>query len=356
MTMRIFLKLLLHSPISFMLIFTVCDDSGLDLGGDNNDDSREPVAIFLKTDVDTLLLLANDTYTLSVKGIFTETSENTVNNSGLFAEANYTYITSDTTLEYITASSAEWYSSNSSVASVNNGTVTGIWGGSAAIWTTLGELTSDTVIFLITGQDLPPDLVIDPPPVQLIFQDSSNVSGRVTPGMDITLTVNGDTVYYDSDGRFSHGVHLSLGTNNFIVTATNNENGLTATASKEIIYYTLDTAGIEGTWEGETLTRPFEFEIYNSSGFYVIDGYLTINFTILGGPMVVENIVIAGLIRPDGMIDATASLESEGIVVSGFLEGFFLDSGNAEGSYGLSITKDGWPNASASATWWAERQ
>ena len=62
-----------------MLIFTVCDDSGLNLGDDNNDDNREPVAIFLKTDVDTLLLLANDTYTLSVKGIFTETSENTVN-------------------------------------------------------------------------------------------------------------------------------------------------------------------------------------------------------------------------------------------------------------------------------------
>ena len=78
--MRIFLKLLLHSPISFMLIFTVCDDSGLDLGlgDDNNDDSREPVAIFLKTDVDTLLLLANDTYTLSVKGIFTKASKPTL--------------------------------------------------------------------------------------------------------------------------------------------------------------------------------------------------------------------------------------------------------------------------------------
>ena len=351
-TMRIIRKLILHSPIPFLLIFTTCDD----LLDDNIDDSREPVVIFLKTDVDTLLLLANNTYELSVEGIYTETSENTVNNSGVFAEVNYIYITTDTTTESIAANRLEWYSSNPSVAAVNKGTVTGMGIGHAAIWAMLGDIISDSVIFLITRQDLPPDLVIDPPPVQLIFQDSSTVSGWVTPGMDITLTVNSDTVYYDSRGRFSHGVNLSLGTNNFIVTATNNENGLTATGSKVIIYYTLDTAGIEGTWEGETLTRPFGFEIYNSSGLYVIDGYLTIDFTILGGPMVVENIVIAGLIRPNGTIDATASLEGAGIVVTGFLEGFFLDSGNAEGSYGLNITKDGWPNASASATWWPERQ
>ena len=80
-TMRIIRKLILHSPIPFLLIFTTCDD----LLDDNIDDSREPVVIFLKTDVDTLLLLANNTYKLSVEGIFTETSENTVNNSGVFA-------------------------------------------------------------------------------------------------------------------------------------------------------------------------------------------------------------------------------------------------------------------------------
>ena len=65
-TMRIIQKLILHSPISFLLIFTACDD----LLDDNINDSREPVAISLLTDVDTLLLLANDTYKLSVGSNF----------------------------------------------------------------------------------------------------------------------------------------------------------------------------------------------------------------------------------------------------------------------------------------------
>lgn len=352
MTMRVFLKLLLYSLISFLVIFTACDDPA----DDNINDSREPVAIFLITDIDTLLLLANNTYTLSVEGIFTETSENTVNNSGVFAEANYTYITIDTTAESIDANRLDWYSSNTTIATVSNGVIEGHAAGVVEIWAVIGEIFSDTLVVVVSSPQLPPDLILDPPMVQLVFQDHTIISGRVTAGLDVILTVSGDTIEVNENGDFSTVVALVFGENVIEVVAINNENGLSTTKSKLIIYYLLENAGITGHWEGETLTRPFSFDIYELLGVYIIDGTMTFDFTILGGPLIVRDIIIAGLVNEDGTIEASLSREWEGFTITGTLEGFFLDSGKAEGYYGMKITKDGWPTASASTTWWAERQ
>ena len=79
-------------------------------------------------------------------------------------------------------------------------------------------------------------------------------------------------------------------------------------------------------------------------------------FASLGGPLIVQDIIIFGQVEEDGAINAILSKEWEGFTITGTLEGIFLDSGMAEGSYSVKIVKEGWPTASASATWWAVRQ
>ncbi len=351
MMMRGFIKLLYLSLILALLIFPACEEPDEDI-----DDSREPLAIFLVTEVDTLLLLADDTYTLAIRGIFTETSEYTVTNSGVFADTSYVYFVTDTLAESISASRPDWYSSNTAVATVSDGEIEGHAAGTAEIWAVIGEIISDTLVVVVTSPQLPPELILDPPPVQLVFQDNATVSGRITSGLDVTLTVAGDTIDYTENGEFSTVVSLNVGENDIRVVAVNNENGLSTTKSKLIVFYQLDNAGITGYWEGETLTRPFGFEIYEFLGVYVMDGTMTVDFTMLGGPLIVQDIIIAGQVNEDGAIDASLSREWEGFTVTGTLEGIFLDSGTAEGSYRVQISKEDWPTATAGATWWAKRQ
>ena len=349
--MRELNKLLLCGLIPVLLIFTACEEPV-----DNTDDSREPLAIFLETEVDTLLLLVDNTYTLAIQGIFTETSENTVINSGVLAEASYTYLVTDTTAESIDASRPDWYSSNHAVATVSEGKIKGRAAGTAEIWAMISEIFSDTLVVVVSSPQLPPELILDPPPVQLVFQDSATISGRVTAGLDVTLTVAGDTIDYNENGEFSTVISLVIGENDIRVMAINSENGLSTSKSKLIVFYQLDNAGITGYWEGETLTRPFGFDIFELLGVYVIDGTMTVDFTMLGGPLIVQDIIIFGQVDEDGTINAILSKEWEGFTITGTLEGIFLDSGTAEGSYGVKIIKEGWPTASASATWWAQRQ
>jgi len=95
--------------------------------------------------------------------------------------------------------------------------------------------------------------------------------------------------------------------------------------------------------------------IYEAFGVYVIDGTLTVDVTMIGGPMIVEDIIIVGLIHPDGTIDAEVSKEGGEFTVSGYLDGYFSDAGHAQGKYGIEISKPGWPSATASARWEAEK-
>jgi len=215
---------------------------------------------------------------------------------------------------------------------------------------------SDTLVVVVSSQQSAPDLILDPPMVQLVFQDHTTISGRVTADMDVTVTVSGDTVDVEENGEFSTVVSLVTGENTIAIVAINNANELSVTKSKLIIYYLLENAGITGLWEGETLTRPFGFDIYEMFGVYIIDGTMIVDFTMLGGPMVVQDIIIAGLVNEDGSIEATLTSDWQGFSITGTLDGFFLDSGNAEGSYSVKISKEGLPTASAGATWWAERQ
>ncbi|MFQ6614835.1 MAG: hypothetical protein ACE5D1_08330, partial [Fidelibacterota bacterium] len=188
------------------------------------------------------------------------------------------------------------------------------------------------------------------------FQNTGQVSGQALAGQNITLTIDGDTTAVDGDGRFDAWVALAEGVNPSPVTAVNNGNGLSTTKQKTFVYYPFATSGITGHWSGTTLTRPFSFDIYETLGIYVIDGTMTVDVTMIGGPMIVRDIVIAGLIHPDGTIDANLSREFGGFTLTGHLGGYFRDSGHAQGTYGLNITRSGWPPVSLSASWTAERE
>jgi len=322
---------------------------------DDVPDLSDLAALELESSSDTLLILAGNQFTFNVIGSFIEVTENTISNSGAIIDTYFVDITSNTTEEIIDGSILDWFSSNSSVASVNKGTITAVSKGNARIWAEKDDISSNSIIVKVNEPDLPPELVLAPPPFQLVFEDTTTIKGWVTPGMNLTLAINNDSIDPSISGHFEHGVSLATGVNEFKIKATNNANGLSSSGKKIITYLTFDEAGITGSWHGETLTRPFAFEISNYSGTYIIDGTLTVDVTILGGPMVVQDIIIAGLIYADGTIDATASLDDFGFIVTGTLDGIFLDSGTSQGEYSLKIKKEGILSVSAKASWTADR-
>ena len=306
------------------------------------------------TESDTLLLLAEDTKTLKVRGIYVKTEENTVINKGVLTDTTFTYFTVDTVTKNENVSKLRWHSSHENVVGVSNGKVKTFSGGVAAITASSNSVVSNSIYIKVSMGA--PELIVDPPLMQLVFQDSAEVSGWVITGINLSLTINGDTISYSSDGRFSESVSLELGNNTFEITATNDDNGLSTTKTQRIIYFTMDEANITGHWKGETLTRPFSFEIYELLGQYIMDGTLTVDLTILGGPLFVQDIVIYGLINSDGTIDAGLSKAYEGFIVTGTLKGVFYSSGSAGGNWKISIEKEDWPTISHKEAWTAEKQ
>lgn len=327
-----------------------------DLGPEEPEDLTL-VELWLVADSDTLLLLTGDTKTLSVEGIYVRTEENTVTNVGVLADTSFTFFTTDTVIRSVARRDLEWTTSDETVAQVNNGIVEGVGAGSADIRASRHEVASQPLHLRVSTPQLSPELIVDPPQTQLVFQDSTIISGWVQTGLDAILIINDDTVSYAENGRFLETVSLDVGDNPFQIRAVNPDNGLSTTRTKLLLYYPIATAGITGHWEGETLTRPFSFDISEPlPGVYQMDGTLTVDFTILGGPYVVQDIVIVGLIHPDGTIDASLSKDVSGVTVSGTLEGIFLDSGTAQGSYTVSLTLENWPTVSHTEGWTAERQ
>ncbi len=323
---------------------------------DDDDPGPQPLAMRLDAETDTLLLLAGNTHTLKVMGVFAKTTENVVTNTGVLIDANFTYITTDTTMESMAVNKLDWYSSDANVATVDDGEITGIASGPAAVWAETGEVASDTLQVIVNSPQLPPNLILDPPPTQLVFQDSIVIAGWVTAGLNATVTINSDTVSVDSRGRFMKTVTFATGVYRFDVTAINNDNGLSTTKSKQVVYFPLATAGITGYWEGETLTRPFGFDINEFLGVYVIDGTMIIDATMLGGPLIIQDVIIAGWVNEDGTLEATLSKETSGTTLTGTLEGVFLSSGTATGTWSVSISIEGLPTATATAKWTAERE
>ena len=147
---------------------------------------------------------------------------------------------------------------------------------------------------------------------------------------------------------------LNAGENIFNITATNNDQlALNTTQTKKIINLLFDD--ITGNWKGETLTRPFSFDIYELANQYIINGTLTFDLTFMGGPLIIEDINVLGLINSDGTINAELSKIANDMTVSGLLEGSFSTSGVASGNYTLTIELLG-TSLAHTEEWTAEKQ
>ena len=205
----------------------------------------------------------------------------------------------------------------------------------------------------VTYERAAPVLEIDGLPVKVVFEPQSFISGRVI-GHNYTLTINTDTIDVSSEGSFNKIVDLDYGNNIFQIEAQNNDgSNLNTTKSVTIIYLSFDD--ITGHWKGETITRPFSFDIYKLADQYIINGTLTVDLTFFGGSEVVQDIAVIGLINNDGTIDAQLSKEASDMIISGSLKGHFSTSGIAAGSYTLSFEFYGVP-FSHTEEWTAEKQ
>ena len=307
----------------------------------------------ISADSDTLLVKGGDKKNLLVNGIYVKVENNTITNTGGIAITSYTVVNTDTVVKGIDGSTLDWYSSNNSVATVDNGELEStIYGGLTEITTYKDLLISNTIYVMV--QAGAPLLIIDPPVTEIVFQqESGNVSGWVA-GTDFTLKLNSNNIEFSDEGRFNESVSLNVGENTFDIIATNNdESAFSITRIKKIINLSFDD--ITGHWKGETITRPFSFDIYKLADQYIINGTLTVDLTIFGWSEVVEDIVVIGLINNDGTIDAQLSKEASEMSISGSLEGLFSTSGLAAGSYTLSIESFGVP-FSHTEEWTAEKQ
>ena len=338
----------LFIPIINLLIFMVYS-----CGDDPEPENLTLIDLQISADSDTLLIIGGDKKNLLVNGIYVKVENNTITNKGGIAITSYTVVNTDTVVKGIDGSTLDWYSSNNSVATVDNGELEStIYGGLTEITAYKDLLNSNTIYVMV--QAGAPLLIIDPPVTEIVFQQEiGNVSGWVA-GTDFTLKLNSNNIEFSDEGRFNESVSLDVGENTFDIIATNNdESALSTTRIKKIINLSFDD--ITGHWKGETITRPFSFDIYKVADQYIINGTLTVDLTIIGWSEVVEDIVVIGLINNDGTIDAQLSKEASGMSISGSLGGLFSTSGSAGGSYTLNIELFGIP-LSHTEEWTAEKQ
>ena len=338
----------LFIPITTILIFLIfsCDDN------DPQPENLTLIDLQISVDLDTLLIIGGNEKNIPVKGIYIKVDNNTITNKGGITITGYTVVNTDTVMKDMDESSLNWYSSNDTVASVTNGIIqTSIYGGLTAITASADSIISNTIYVIVSSGE--PLLTIDPPMSQIVFQSIGNISGWVV-GSDFSLEINSNSIEYSTEGRFNESVTLIVGENTFNIKATNNDQlALSTTKTKKIINLSFDD--ITGNWKGETLTRPFSFDIYQLVNQYVIDGTLTIDLTFMGGPLIIEDIIVFGLINSDGTINAELSKTADDMSISGLLVGSFSTSGVAGGNYTLTIELLG-TSLAHTEEWTAEKQ
>ena len=314
---------------------------------------------------DTLNLLVNSSQSFGLRGTKVASSEQTLSNSGIIADANYTVTTTDTTTVVVSVGDAIWSSSNTSAATVSNGVVTAQSTGFATITASVGSVTSPPLLVSVRAVNTAPGLTLNPPQYSVIFRDSIAVSGNVQQQAILIITeasshTDSALSYNRSTGNFSVLITgLVPGFRTIVATAQNpNQQNLATTRNKYVTYYapwTLGADSIIGNWLGTTLGENFNFAISRSIVplRYDINGHIDIQFAGLG---LVRNITLTGFVNSDGTMNVSLSQSYQGFTISGSLTGYFKTIGTGEGSYAASAKKSGWPTLSGSADWTAVKQ
>ncbi len=304
----------------------------------------------------------NETQQFSLTGSIINISEITMTNSGVMTDISYTVRSVDTTFLNVNVSDAQWYSSNSAVATVNKGLVTSKSPGYAAITAQIGKAVTKPVIVNVRAVDTAPGLSLNPPEVSLIFENSVSVSGLVQKLAKLKVSelnsgFSKDSIQYQSDGSFGLTVTgLSQGIRLITVRATHPTNSSLYTERiKTVLYYvpgSLEANKIVGDWVGTTLTKNFNFKIANSIILtrYDITGKMDIQFEGVG---LVRDIDLIGILNNNGTFNVALSKSYQGFTISGKFDGYFKSTGTASGSYAAQAVKSGWPKISFSETWTA---
>lgn len=313
----------------------------------------------IEPDIDSVYLQANgETRQFSIVGSIVSVSERTITNSGVITDAQFTVRQIDTTFQSVDASSVQWSSSNSSVATVLNGLVTARSAGYATISASAGSATSQSIVVNVRAVDTAPGLSLDPPYCVIQFENFTSVSGIVQ--QQSILTVRGTNASYGSDGKFNIAVTgLSAGSNEIAVRATHPANAALYTERvKTVAYYqpgTPQANAIVGDWLGTTLGQNFDFKITYSAIFtrYDIEGKIDIQFDGIGW---VRDIDLIGLVNSNGTFDVSLSKTFSGGSVSGKFNGSFQSTGSGSGEYSAQVVQSGWPKISFNEKWTAVKK
>ncbi|MFZ4619564.1 MAG: hypothetical protein ACOYNS_03320 [Bacteroidota bacterium] len=321
----------------------------------------------MQPDRDSIFINANnETWTVTLIGTVLNTSERTLSNSGLMTDARFTVTTVDTSYEVVDVKKALWISSNSSVASVSNGVITGKSPGYASITAKIGNTVTDPLNVNVRAVNTAPGLSLDPPPAILIFENFTTVSGTVQSLSKLSVREPQSGFYnaavpYSASGAFNTTVTgLNQGIRTITVSAANSADTTKFSERTKIVaYYQPNTPGantIVGNWLGTTLLttlkKQFNFSIANSiiPTRYDITGKLDIQFEGVG---LVQDIDLIGVLNSNGTISASLTKSYQGFTINGKFSGYFKTDGTGQGDYSAQATKSGWPKISFSDKWTA---
>jgi hypothetical protein len=306
-----------------------------------------------------------ETRSLNLRGVYTDETETTVTNTGVITNSGFTIVTIDSTYRDINAADAEWYSSNNAVVQVVKGILTARTPGFAFVWAQIQNVVSDSVLVNARVADTAPGLILDPPDVIVIFQNSIVVSGTVQAYSVLRIQeptsgyLNPNVSYNDTTGFHETVTGLSPGIRIIHVTAQHPTRAdLFTTKDKCVYYYTYgsqEADSIVGPWHGECFGRPLNFIVSKDPILprYGISGTLDIQFLGYG---VIQDVDIRGPINSNGDINLNVSKSTQGYSISGSLTGHFRNTGQAQGIITAQMKKSGWPDLGFRESWWAEKE
>ncbi len=260
--------------------------------------------------------LGDPPFQLDLIGLSLDESTSEVRSQGVFTGFVDITTSTDTTEFSVDPADVTWSSSNTSVATVSAGEVTIVGEGIAGITASTRDVVSNTFNVAVTVPLVAPVLTIDPPEREVVFTDIGVFSGSVTIGS--ILTIAGESVDHDSDGRFTATVeNLVLGENTITVVAANpNDPSLQTTATKVFVRepqvapeLNIDPPlrvlvfGESGTISG-TVTPGANLTVGGVSENYDSEGNF---FTTVGGLVVGENEVQVVAVNPDDASLQTAA-------------------------------------------------
>lgn len=174
--------------------------------------------------------------------------------TGIKAGATET-LTATVAPTYATNKAVTWASSNTAVATVNNGVVTGVAVGVATISVTLNSDTTKKAECLVTVSEVPvTGVTLDNATLALYVGDSSTLTATVAPANAANKTVAW-TSTDDTIASVTNGVVKGLAAGVATITVTTADGGFTAKCTVTVSVKTTTSVTLQGTVSGRALSE-----------------------------------------------------------------------------------------------------